>query len=206
MEININPSITDRAVFVGKTGCGKTTLAQALLQKRPFVVVHDSKDMLYWEGYSRFDKLSDCIGARAEHHPKIIYAPRHTELLDPFVINKFFQWIFERRNTTLYVDEVYSVCNRGEIPSYYHACLTRGRQLKISTFSSTQRPKQIPQVVLSESEHYYVFQLQLPQDRLRIREILPVSDTELRGLRGHNFLYANASGDTFGPIRLGLDT
>jgi len=134
--------------------------------------------------------------------PKIIYAPRHSELINFDVINRFFQWLYLRENTTVYVDEVYSVCHRGEIPTFYHALLTRGRELNLSTFSSTQRPKQIPAVVLSESEHYYVFQLMLPQDRQRIREMLPVTDEQLRGLRGHQFFYATADGAMMGPATL----
>lgn len=205
MTRNIVPSYTERAVIVGKTGSGKTTLARALLQSRPFVVIYDAKGLLRWPDYVRYVTLEECIASKLH---RMIYAPRHEELadIDPTYVNRFFQWVYLRANTTLYVDEVYSVCNRGEIPRYYHACLTRGREFNISTFSSTQRPKQIPAVVLSESEHYYVFQLILPQDRQRVREIIPVTDNELRNLGDHKFLYSKADGSTIGPLRIRLTT
>jgi adenylate kinase family enzyme len=188
---------------MGKTGSGKTTLAQIILARRQYVVVYDAKGLLRWPNYARFERLDQCVKAAMDQKiAKIIYAPTHDELLNFNIINQFFQWIYIRRNTTCYVDEVYSVTKRGEIPSFYHALLTRGREYNISTISSTQRPKQIPQVVLSESEHYYVFQLMLPQDRQRVREIIPVTDRQLMDLKDHRFLYSNASGDTIGPLRL----
>lgn len=200
----VAPSYTDRVTIVGKTGSGKTTLARRLLEPRPYVVVCDTKGTLQWPGYTRFDRLDDCIYAKTDVAPRIIYAPRHEELIDPSVTNRFFQWLYLRGNTTVYIDEVYGVCTRGEIPTFYHAILTRGRELNISTFSSTQRPKQIPAVVLSESEHYYVFQLMLPQDRQRIREMIPVTDEQLRALRRHEFFYATADGGIMGPAKLSV--
>jgi adenylate kinase family enzyme len=200
--VNIAPLYGERAVIVGMTGSGKTTLARELLRSRQYVVVYDSKGLLRWSEYKRVTSLFELTQSKS---PKLLYAPVHSELIDVEIIDKFFLWIYQRMNTTVYVDEVYSVTNRGEIPTYYHAILTRGRELGISTFSSTQRPKQIPQVILSESECYYVFRLLLPQDRQRVKEILPVTTDDIQQLKKHEFLYGNADGSIIGPLRLRLN-
>ncbi len=198
--MNFLPSLTDRACIIGMTGSGKTTLAKAILQTRPYVVIHDAKGLIQIDGFARYTNLLQCQQSK---YAKIIYAPNHKELRDSIIIESFFHWIYDRQNTTLYVDEVYSVTNRGEIPDYYHAILTRGREMNISCISSTQRPKLIPQSILSESDLYYVFRLLLPQDRQKIRDILPLSNEKLTALKRHEFFFGSADGVIMGPLKLG---
>jgi ABC-type dipeptide/oligopeptide/nickel transport system ATPase component len=209
MSRNIAVSPTERGVIVGMTGSGKTVLAKQLLQcARSHVVVYDAKGLIHWPGYARYTSLRELTTLNkrdVENRPRIIYAPNHFELDNPEVIDAFFSWIYNRKNTTLYVDEVYSVVRGESIPHYYNAVLTRGRELGISTISSTQRPKKIPQVVLSESENYYVFRLQLPQDRQRVREIVALSNERMLALNKHEFFFGSADGDIIGPMKLTLN-
>lgn len=200
-KLAIAPRLTDRAVLIGQTGSGKTTLARALLAPRLHVAVYDAKGLLAWPGYERFTDLRHAIESKAQ---RIIYAPNADQLRDLYYAESFFRWIFMRKNTTLYIDEVYSVTERDNIPDSLHACLTRGRELGISTFCSTQRPKLIPQIVLSESEHYYIFRLLLPQDRMKIRQVIGLDDDALSTLGKYEFYYANNEGETLGPLRLRL--
>ncbi len=197
---NIIPSLSERACIIGMTGSGKTTLAKHILATRPFVAIYDAKGMINWPGYHRVTSLHEAMKSKAD---KILYAPNHRELRDLAVINHFFFWIYERRNTTVYIDEVYAVTNRGEIPDFYHAILTRGREMQISCISSTQRPKLIPQAVLSESECFYVFRLLLPQDRQKIKDILPISQEKLTKLKKHEFYFGTSDGGIIGPLMLG---
>jgi hypothetical protein len=201
-KLAIAPRLTDRAVLIGQTGSGKTTLARALLAPRLHVAVYDAKGLLAWPGYERFTDIRHAIESKAQ---RIIYAPNASELRDPDLWEAFFRWVFLRKNTTLYVDEVYSVTERDNVPDSLHACITRGRELGISTFCSTQRPKLIPQIVLSESEHYYIFRLLLPQDRMKIRQVIGLDDEKLSTLGKYEFYYANNEGETLGPLRLSLD-
>ena len=201
MIASIAPSRTDRAVFIGQTGSGKTTLARVLLAQRPYVAIYDAKGMLRWREYERHTKLETLSKSK---FPKLIYAPNAEELRDELYIEGFFRWVYKRRHTTLYVDEVYGVTNHEIIPPSYHACLTRGRELGISTFSATQRPKLIPQTVLSESEHYYIFRLLLPQDKKKVREIIGVTESQTDRLSKYEFYYANNEGSIRGPLKLDL--
>lgn len=195
------PKIGDRAVLVGQTGCGKTTLAEYLLSSRRFVVALDGKGMLNWQGYQRLTTLKNVVKSKQD---RIIYAPNHAELRDSETMEAFFKWVYDRTNTTAYIDETYSVTNGDDIGHYYQACLTRGRERGISVFSSTQRPMSIPQEILSESEHFFIFTLSLPQDRKKIREIVPLSDDSIRGLHKREFFYATSDGSLSNKLTLSI--
>jgi hypothetical protein len=199
----VMPGITDRAVFVGQTGSGKTTFARIVLEQRHYAVVYDPKGMIAWPGWALYKSFPRMVGDR-NLPPHVIYRPSYDELESPESIDEFFSWVYRRGNTTVYVDELYAIAKGDNYPYHYGACLTRGRELGISVFSATQRPSRVPQPTLSESEHYYVFRLKLPQDRKRIAEITGLDETEIRTLRGHRFLYAPQTGDPTGPHILAL--
>lgn len=199
MDISeILPERTDRAVLVGQTGTGKTTLARYLLEYRKFVIIYDAKGLIKWQGYKRLTTLRAIYKCR---EPRIIYAPVASELRDETYHEAFFRFIYERKNTLCYVDETYAV-TRGEIiPPSYHACLTRGRERNISVISSTQRPMYIPNVVLSESEHFYVLFLKMPQDRKKIYEATGLEPEKIALLQKRYFYYTNFDKQR-GPLTL----
>jgi hypothetical protein len=200
------PGVRDRAVIVGQTGSGKTELARQMLASRPFAVVLDPKRRFEAPGFRTVGDLRALTRARES---RIIYRPSHDVLREwndnGSDIDKFFEWIFRRGNTTVYVDESYLITNRDELPRYYHACLTQGRELEIATWSATQRPMGIPQVILSESEHTYAFRLQLPQDRAKVEAMTGIDRELLNGLPVFNFYYCTSDADApIGPLMLSL--
>lgn len=196
----IAPGPTDRAAFVGQTGSGKTTLAQEVCKLRPWVVAFDPKGMLEWAGYERHERLAELTKAKA---PRLIYRPVYEELADDETVDAFFEWIYERRNCVLYVDEVFAIAHGDVYPWFFGACLTRGRERGIVVYIASQRPSRVPQVMLSESEHIYVFNLKLPQDRERVADITGLEDTQLV-LPKHEFFYAPQVGEVRGPLKLAL--
>lgn len=195
------PQRTDRAILVGQTGSGKTTLAKAILAQRKYVVIFDAKGLIDWTGYRRYTSLKMAVESE---HERILYAPNHTELRDEEYWDGFFEWIYTRQNCTVYIDEVFSICKRENIPPFYHACLTRGRERKIEVFSSTQRPRSIPSVIKSESENWYVFRLQLPQDRKAVRDTIGIREEEIEKLPEHHFYFAKDTGVRRGPLKLSI--
>lgn len=197
------PLESDRAAFIGQTGCGKTTLAEYICRSRPYVVVLDSKGTLRWRGYRIYTTLA---GLMQSTHPRLIYRPVYDELQDPDTINAFFEWIYQRRHTTVYVDELYGIAQRDTFPYYYGACLTRGRELGIEVFTATQRPSLIPGVVLSESEHIYQFKLKLPRDRDKAAELTGLDPQDIQGLAKRRFFYVRQDAEPVGPLTLSLPT
>jgi hypothetical protein len=208
------PGPHDRVFLAGKTGSGKSFAARLLLEwanhngrlvRRRHVLVYDAKGLLRWPGYhrvTRFERLFSAAQSPARY-PRLIYAPRAEELRDSALHEAFFRLAYERRNTTVYVDEVYAVVNGTEYPSSYHAILTRGREMNVPLFSATQRPKDLPQAIISESSCFYLFRLLLPQDRKKMAEVVPIDPDALRDVPDEHFwFYRDGQSRAVGPLRL----
>lgn len=195
------PGDTDRAALVGQTGCGKTTLARYLCSQRPYVVVLDPKGLIDWPGYKVYRQLSHLTNAT---EARLVYRPVYEELQDAETVDAFFEWVYRRQNTTLFIDEVYAIAKGDVFPWHYGACLTRGRELNISVFTATQRPARVPGIVFSESEYVYCFKLKLPRDRERVEEMAGVDADAIAGLPKHHFFFAPQDGPVRGPLKLAL--
>lgn len=204
---SIAPGPNDRGFIVGQTGSGKTVLAHALLAYRPNVAVLDPKRRINWPGYTVYHTLKSTIKG-AKRNRRVVFRPDHKAILewqdDDSEINAFFEWVYLRGKTTVYVDEAYLVTNGNVIPPFYHACLTQGRELGIETWTATQRPIDIPQVLMSESEHDYVFALRMPQDRRKVESVCAVQASSIERLEKFQFLYAPQDGKVRGPYTLDL--
>lgn len=199
---NILPQRTDRAVLIGQTGSGKTTLARALLATRTYVVVLDTKGMLKWPEFTKVTSTDQLAQLDPKKTQKIHFVPPYAWTQDSAQVDGFFRWIYDRRNTTLYIDELASITQGDQYPFHFGACFMRGRELEIEVFAGTQRPTRIPQVVLSESEAAYCFKLRLPQDRQRVEAIAGIPQERIAALAKHEFLYSYQSGDVLGPYKL----
>ena len=202
------PRMDQRALFVGKTGCGKSWAARRILQwqrhdddcidrcfdhpsiakgtiallPRRYVIAYDAKGLMQWPGYHRvtsFESLNRAAN-NPKKFPKIIYAPNAKELRDENFHEKFFLLCYERGKTTAYVDEWYAVARGLTYPPSAHAILTRGREMGVSIVGSTQRPSGIPQAIMSEADLFFAFHLKMPQDRKKIAEMIPVDGDDAR--------------------------
>lgn len=74
------------------------------------------------------------------------------------------------------VDELAGIATESRPLPYLDELLRRGRdpgpQGPITTLVATQRPRRIPLAVLSEAEHLFVFDLNVPDDRAFMRELV----------------------------------
>lgn len=194
---------------MGATGSGKTTLAREMLKRIPayrFVIVYDVKGQMKpgdWAGFKfvkTFDELKKAAELQEKKEfifPKIVFQPSIYELPDDGNLepaDKFFKFVYFRENTLVYVDEVYGVTTNRTIPFHFKAILTRGRERGITCFMATQRPAEIPQFILSESEYYFIFKLQMPQDKERLRKIKGIPESAIESLDKYEFLTATESG------------
>lgn len=167
---------SEHVLICGQTGSGKTKLAEVYLAGFINVIALDTKGTLKWLEAGEvpvFTTLSELMQFK---EGKAIYRPRWEEMT-PEYYDKFFEWCYKRGNTTVWVDEVMSICpNASTIPPFYKAILTRGRELNVSVWSLTQRPKTIPMVVMTEASHFFVFRLNAEDDRKRISEVTGLKD------------------------------
>lgn len=204
---------TNQHVFIaGRTGTGKSFLAKKYLSGYKNVVALDTKGFLPqdWtepgpEDLTVITKLGDIDKVKTS---KIIYQPDLGEMNEDYY-NAFFQWIYLRKNTIVWIDEVMSICPTPyKIPFYYQGILTRGRQRNVAAWSLTQRPSGIPQIIMSESSHFFIFDLNLPQDREKIVKVTGIEDFwEVPSKAGpaynaYNFWYYNVMWDAAQLARL----
>lgn len=159
--------LTSQHVFIpGRTGSGKSFLAETYLNGFENVIVLDTKGYFEWKASTLpvpiFTKLEDLGGFG---NGRAIYRPDFTELNLEFY-ESFFQWIYRRKNTIVYIDELMEVCpSPRTYPLHLKGILTRGREMNIGCWMSTQRPRDIPVLCMNQATHFFVFALQSEGDR-----------------------------------------
>lgn len=154
----------DRVFISGITGSGKTSLAEVLLEPVKRLIVIDMKDGLqdwnlenYDDSYLRKIKSKDTFRVRI------------TEKEDAFVM---LNTAYAIGNVTIYIDEVVALIpEQTKAPQIITDIWQRGRSRNISGWSSSQRPKNVPIVFLSEAQHIFTFRLNIEADRKRIYEV-----------------------------------
>jgi len=182
------PQKDSRVIIVGKTGCGKTTLAIRLLDLYQRVFILDSKAELRLSNYVVLNTLDK---VQKTQYNRVIYSPNASELLDKETIDEFFSYVYWQKDCCIYIDELLSITqHQFDLTYHLKAILTRGRSRNIACIMSTQSPMRLPHYVLSQAEYYYVFQLRLPQDRRKIYEITGLDEEKQKSLRKYEFLCA----------------
>lgn len=191
---NLQLGRNDRAILIGRTGCGKTSLAKYLLDdpNKLHSVVYDPKASSaiekWTKTYKQYTKLSDLQYA---DEAKLIYTPNVYEEQDAQTQDDFFNWVYWRYYTRLYIDEAYALIGGTRPSRNLLACLSRGRERGISTITAVQRPRNFPIVLMSEAEHSYIFALRTPEDQSRVAEYTMLSVDAQMDLDEHEFYYFN---------------
>ena len=207
----IAPRRMERGTLVGCTGCGKTTLARELLAPYPCVVAIDPKCMLgsseenpggSLRGYY-LCRSPEALAEAAKRYRRLQYRtdPEHQNFED---YDRVYWWLFRRRNTMVYTDEVKLVQKGREIPDGMRACVTSGRELGIGMLHATQRPRGIDTRLLTESEHFYVFRLRSRADRQYMAELAEAEEIDLSPVDGHWFYHAGPRGAVARHILKGI--
>ena len=162
------------------TGTGKSFLCENYLRGYDYVIKLDTKN----ETGERYEKhLSPWTGLEEgkdftviyelENLPyvetkKIIFVPPFDFSQDDY--NRFFYWVFLRKNTILWIDELMSFTTAYSYPLELKRLYTQGRSKNIGIWSCSQRPSGVPNIVLANSSYFFVFDLALTKDRKTIVE------------------------------------
>ena len=183
----------ERILIVGKTGSGKTYLAKYLTRQANRLIVLDAKATLSEWNLDPWDSVAR--GKLLNHEPVRI------RVLPPYDGDITEHWesvlsdCYKAGNVVVYIDELYSICPPNQKPmNVLWSMYTRGRELGIGVWSSSQRPAWIPLFALSEAEHFFNFRLQLEEDRKRMAVFMGVE--VLKTIRDeHGFYYSKAAWD-----------
>lgn len=178
MQINIG---MDEHVFVcGGTGSGKTILCEAYLAHVDSMVIKlDTKleclqklkeGKPIWYSLKNEDVQ---IIERLEELPtvtknRVIYAPIPEEMNSDFY-NELGEWVYKKGDCILWVDEMMSVADSPQrYPFSLKKLYTRGRFINAVVWCCTQRPMDIPTTCIANSQHFFIFNTPLPQDRKKL--------------------------------------
>lgn len=186
---------TSHHVFVcGANGTGKTLLTKAYTQNYKHILVLDSKGKFRFEpflienvDYAIVTTIQGLYNNR--NFDKIVYRPNIHENNEEFY-EKFFEYAYKRTNCIVIVDEAMQICTARSIPFWYKSILTRGREHNIGCWSCSQRPKDLHNLILTESVHWFVFRLNSPDDRDKLKRASGDSRF-LESPKGHYFYYKN---------------
>lgn len=180
-----------RVFFCGKTGSGKTYAAHRVCRPIKRLIVLDPKATIpaeHWK-LAPWDREARTLLRNGEPIRALIRAPIGPGAEEEW--DRAYKAVLEAGNATIYVDEVYGVVETGRPSPYLTAIWTRGRELGIGAFASSQRPAWVPIVMMSEAEHHFVFRLTVGDDRRRMAEFLGPKVMEV--IRDtHGLFYARA--------------
>lgn len=201
--ITIQPN--DRVAFVGKTQSGKTHFAGYLALSVRRLIVIDPKGMLSNASRKRRGKYSWELTEWESREARKVRADLDRgeagRLRVPAPLSgnyePIFRWAYSLQNVTVYIDEMYGVEDGTRPGRWLNALYTRGAEMGIGVWAATQRPRNVPRVMFSESEWKVLFRLTDPDDRVHMRRIIgPMAEEELKN---HAFLLYNDAWDT--PVR-----
>lgn len=177
----INQIKTSEHVFIaGKTGTGKSLLAEIYLAGFPRVVKLDTKNeaeerrekgVSLWRGLEEYVDYQVCYSLEEVKHSEfhhVIYVPPPEEMnMDSY--NDFLEWAYNERNITVWIDELMSVCESVQrYPQAIKTICTRGRSRSVSLWACTQRTLDNPTIILANTTHFFIFPLGLDQDRRKV--------------------------------------
>lgn len=180
-----------RGFITGKTGSGKTFFARYITRTLPRLVVFDPKFTLGDWGLEEWNRDTRKALLEGEDLQVRVTWTERGESADFW---ETVMWdVLDAGNCLVYIDEFYSLTPRQNwIPEPLQKIYTQGRELGVGAIGVAQRPRFIPQFVITECEWFIRFRLQKKDDRVYMAEFMgdevipriPASDP-------HGFYYYN---------------
>lgn len=162
MNIELKPN--QRVLVTGKTGCGKSYFViHALVPMFRYYVMYDYKHEIDLPGAVVFNKIRDFSDNPGQ--PKVIYRP---EKGTDEEFNQLCGVVFKRGNTMFVVDEIVNHCTQSYIQPNHALILRLGRSKGVGNINCTQEPVGVHRNLLTQAEHYFIFDIPDPNHRKKL--------------------------------------
>lgn len=152
-----------RALACGTTGSGKTVLMRYMLRGVKRLVVLDPKGTLYKWGLEEWGPATR--KRMLDGDPVRMRVPLEAGENSQKFWEGVLRDVYRAAYLVLYIDEAYGVNRGSNAGEWLEAIWTRGREFEITAIAATQRPRNIPLILMTEAEHFFVFELRNQDDR-----------------------------------------
>lgn len=191
--------------FIGPTGCGKTTLAQQLLNRRDYVAAIGTKPrdktmdaLIRQEKYKRIRSW--------EERPPIVRKSQRVVLwpqfqrpedvaVQQYEIDRALREMFVSGGWTVFADELFYLCHTLRLTKLLEMYWTQGRSLGLSLVGGTQRPAHVPLFAYDQATHLFFWRDNDETNLRRVAGLGGLNAKEVRsavtGLPHHHALYVN---------------
>lgn len=162
--INVKPD--QRVLFVGKTGSGKTYLAEYMSEPISRLIALDPKPSLrHWERLETVTSSNHAsIRALRRGENRRIRVPDPGKGMAGWL--PWLQLVWEIGDITVYIDEINLVVYPRKVPPIQFSRLyQQGRERGIGVWGATQRPVNIPLICVTEAEWIFEFRVGNKADR-----------------------------------------
>ena len=178
----IRPS--EHVFICGGTGSGKSVLADVYTAGMPETVIKiDIKNDTYarrmngepvWRGLVEnedFEVVESLQAVKNSEFRKIVYVPPFEEQT-PEIYDELCQYVYNETNTRLWIDELMLFTDGPQkYPPFLKAILVSGRSRNSTVLCCTQRPMGIPTICIANCQHFFVFRMNLDQDRKKMVDV-----------------------------------
>lgn len=163
---------SNQHIFIaGKTQSGKSELLKSFINQFYRVVFHDRKHehqafakQNHYYVINTPEQLQTLLHKGAK---RIVYQPADPSVED---FDEVCHLIYDLGNTTFVIDECASYAPTGRVPFWCGELMRLGSGRGIGVISLTQRPRDVSNVLISESTLIISFRLALATDRTKMAE------------------------------------